>query len=226
VKPQAKKRAVVLLSGTVAWALAGFAAAGSFDWPGAWIQSAVSVVGMMAGTVLVARLNPGLIEARSTSHKDAKAFDRTLMKIYSVLVFVVPIVAGLAAVRFGWSPLPPASRYAGVALQLAASALVVWTMVSNPWLETHIRIQEERGHRVATGGPYAFIRHPMYAGIILQYLGTPWVLGSAWCFVPVLAIVAIFVVRTVFEDRTLRAELPGYEDYARQTRRRLAPALW
>ena len=66
----------------------------------------------------------------------------------------------------------------------------------------------------------------MYAGIVAQYLGIPSVLGSAWACVPAFLIVALLVVRTVLEERTLRAELPGYEEYTQRTRYRLAPLVW
>ena len=77
-----------------------------------------------------------------------------------------------------------------------------------------------------TSGPYAVVRHPMYVGIILQNLGTPLILGSRWAYVPSGLVVALFVVRTALEDRTLQEELPGYREYARRVRYRLVPGVW
>ena len=103
---------------------------------------------------------------------------------------------------------------------------VLWTMAVNPFLEKGIRIQEDRGHRVITTGPYRYVRHPMYAGAIVMFAGFPLVLGSGWTFVPVGVITVLFVVRTVYEDQVLRRELPGYAGYAERTRYRLIPGVW
>ena len=101
-----------------------------------------------------------------------------------------------------------------------------WAMLSNPFLSTIVRIQDDRGHRVATTGPYRFVRHPMYVGVIVLWLSTALILGSWWALVPGLLIAVIFVIRTALEDRMLHAELPGYADYAKQVRYRLVPGVW
>ena len=89
-----------------------------------------------------------------------------------------------------------------------------------------MRIQTDRGHTVCTSGPYRIVRHPMYAAIIPIVLATPPVLGSLYGLIPAGLIGVLFVVRTALEDRTLRAELPGYEEYTARTRWRLLPGLW
>ncbi len=220
------KRMAVVLSATAGLSLVAFAAAGTFAWTRGWALLTLNLALLALGFVLMSHFNPGLLEARSAKHAGVKPFDRVISGIYSALVFAVPVVAGLDAVRFRWSALPVGSLYAGIALYLLGGALISGAVVSNPWLETQVRIQEDRGHRVAAGGPYRFVRHPMYAGIVAQYLGIPSVLGSAWACVPAFLIVALLVVRTVLEERTLRAELPGYEEYTQRTRYRLAPLVW
>lgn len=77
-----------------------------------------------------------------------------------------------------------------------------------------------------TTGPYRFVRHPMCTGLILGSAAPPLILGSAWALVPAAATMILFVVRTALEHRTLRAELQGYAEYARQTRYRLLPGIW
>jgi protein-S-isoprenylcysteine O-methyltransferase Ste14 len=89
-----------------------------------------------------------------------------------------------------------------------------------------VRIQEDRGHEVVTGGPYRVVRHPGYAGGVWSWLVTPPMLGALWAYVPALLTVAVIVVRTALEDRTLRRELAGYDAYARRTRYRLLPGIW
>jgi len=99
-------------------------------------------------------------------------------------------------------------------------------MASNAFFSEGVRIQEERGHVVATGGPYRYVRHPGYVGAMLAQLATPFLLGSPWAFVPGVGSVALYAVRTHLEDRTLIEELPGYREYARRIRYRLLPGVW
>ncbi len=99
-------------------------------------------------------------------------------------------------------------------------------MLVNAFLVTTVRIQEERGHRVVTNGPYRFLRHPTYVGAILFTWGGPLLLGSWWALIPGTIAVIAFVVRTYLEDRTLQAELPGYQEYTQQVRYRLLPGVW
>ena len=77
-----------------------------------------------------------------------------------------------------------------------------------------------------TGGPYGLVRHPMYVGAIAMYAASALILGSAWALVLAGVLAALFVWRTVLEDRTLRQELPGYEEFSRRTRYRLLPGVW
>jgi protein-S-isoprenylcysteine O-methyltransferase Ste14 len=99
-------------------------------------------------------------------------------------------------------------------------------MASNRFFSSVVRIQADRGHTVATGGPYRFVRHPGYAGFIAGSFGAALLLGSRWALLPALLSAVLLVVRTVLEDRTLRAELPGYAEYAARVRHRLLPHVW
>jgi len=107
-----------------------------------------------------------------------------------------------------------------------AFSLPVLASRANAFLASTVRIQEERGHAVVSTGPYAFIRHPMYAGMILYDVCVPLLLGS-WVGLAVSAVMILMVlVRTTLEDRTLQAELPGYREYAKGVRFRLLPGVW
>ncbi|HEX7588414.1 MAG TPA: isoprenylcysteine carboxylmethyltransferase family protein, partial [Anaerolineae bacterium] len=152
--------------------------------------------------------------------------DKVVMLLYTVSMFGLLIVAGFDAVRFGWTNMLIAGQAVGVFGYLLSMAITYWAMLSNPFLATTVRIQEDRGHRVATTGPYKIVRHPMYVGVILMWLSTALILGSWWALVPGVLIAVIFVVRTALEDRMLQAELPGYADYAKSVRQRLIPGVW
>jgi protein-S-isoprenylcysteine O-methyltransferase Ste14 len=109
---------------------------------------------------------------------------------------------------------------------VAGDALLLWTMVMNPFLEKVVRVQTDRGHRVITTGPYAIVRHPMYLAITLMFLAIPLTLGSAWTFAPVAAMTLLLMIRTRSEERLLRRDLSGYEDYMTKTRWRILPGIW
>jgi len=99
-------------------------------------------------------------------------------------------------------------------------------MASNKYFSTSVRLQDERGHSVASGGPYRFVRHPGYVGFILFTLSTPVALGTLWGLIPAGIIGLILIVRTGLEDRMLQEELPGYREYAKRVQFRLLPGLW
>ena len=116
----------------------------------------------------------------------------------------------------------------GGALAAAAlsMALVTWSMASNRFFSSYVRIQKDRGHVVASGGPYRYVRHPGYVGMLGFGLATPLILGSVWALIPAGLTLVVVVVRTALEDRTLQRELEGYQAYAQRVRYRLVPGLW
>jgi protein-S-isoprenylcysteine O-methyltransferase Ste14 len=221
-----KDRLLRGLTGLVLWSTILFLAAGRVDWHRAWLYIALYVSTLVIGEIVVSLKSPRILEERAQSHANTKSFDKVIMPLIMLTFFLFPVVAGLDAVRFGWSHVGWRAFFAGLPLYLVGATLVPWTMIVNPHLEKTVRIQVERGHQVVKTGPYVMIRHPMYAGIILQSLGAPLLLGSLWSYLPVAATICLFVVRTVLEDRTLRNELPGYAEYATSTRFRLLPGIW
>ncbi len=212
---------------TCMWGALLFVAAGTIRWWQAWLYMALFLLSLAANGVAMARYNPGLAAERSKAHTGTKPFDRIFAILYVSSLFILPVVAGLDAERFGWSVWTGAwSLCVGALFHVVGTIPVTWAMATNRYLETTVRIQNDKGHRVVSSGPYRYIRHPMYAGAILMMIAVPLILGSAWALVPALAIAALFVARTALEDRTLRAELPGYAAYASRTRYRLFPGLW
>jgi len=135
-------------------------------------------------------------------------------------------LAGMDAVRFRWSSMPFVSVYIGAVLYGLSMALVGWVLCTNPFAESSVRIQHDRGHTVVSSGPYRFVRHPMYVGSCFMYAATGLILGSVWALLDAGLLAILLVVRTALEDRTLRRELAGYEEYASRTRCRLIPGVW
>jgi protein-S-isoprenylcysteine O-methyltransferase Ste14 len=226
-KAGAVKRTLLVAVTTALWIAIAFAAAGTLNWIRGWICVSVYVVTLSATGVLVRRTNPGLMKVRSSPHwKDTKAFDKVILLLFLPLSFAQPAIAGLDAVRFHWSSMPFQTVYWGFALLEFSMAIITWAMMVNPHAESTVRIQKDRGHTPVTSGPYRIVRHPMYVGMILMYPATALMFGSKWALVVGCAIAILMVFRTAMEDRTLRRELPGYEDFAHNTRYRLIPGLW
>ena len=203
-----------------------FGGAGRWNWSRGWIFLAAyfSMLGISA--IVVLRKNPALMEARANwRHRDTKPFDKIILAVFFPLYNFQFLVAGLDA-RFGVPPIPFAAVYPGLLLFAAAIALVAWAMAVNRFAETTVRIQSDRGQAVISTGPYRWVRHPMYVAALLMFLATSLILGSLWSLVVAALLAALFIVRTALEDRALRRELPGYEQYAARTRYRLLPGVW
>ncbi len=115
---------------------------------------------------------------------------------------------------------------AGLFLVAVGYCFAVWAMIENGFFSSAVRIQRDRGHRVCDSGPYAFLRHPGYAGNALALPAMVLALGSLWTAIPAAFALLVIVLRTFLEDRTLEKELPGYRDYSNRVRYRLVPGIW
>jgi len=226
-KVRSGKRLIQVSLYSALWMAALFGAAGRLEWTRGWIYVVLYFAGIAATRVIVRRFNPELMEARASFlRKGTKSFDKAFYVAYIPLTFLQPAVAGLDAVRFGWSSMPFGLVYPGAVLTLLADALMAWTLAVNRFAENTVRIQTERGHTVVASGPYRFVRHPMYVGVILAHLAAPLILGSVWALAPAGLASALFIWRTGLEDRTLRRELAGYEEFTARTPYRLFPGVW
>ena len=212
---------------TVVMAASLFVSSGRLDWAMAWVYLGVYVAGQLVATAGMMRSSPGLIAERGRVQERTKRWDRPLVGLAVLLgPAAMWIVAGMD-MRFRWSPpVPLALQIAALSVAALGARLVAWAMRSNAFFSGTARIQEERGHVVAKGGPYRHVRHPGYAGGILFDLATPLILGSMWAFIPSALTIAVLVVRTALEDRMLLEELNGYQQYAGRVRYRLLPGLW
>ncbi len=206
-----------------------FIGAGTFNWDWAWIYTSITLVGWIALNLVLVRVNPELLNERGKRVKSlagTKQWDWLILAVYFVLLMVTPLVAGLDY-RYAWSsPVSDSVRLIGVMVLIISFIPLTWSMAVNRFFVASVRIQTNREHQVIASGPYRYVRHPGYVGVILQFLAVPLALGTLVAAIPALLGVAIYVLRTWLEDRTLRAELPGYAEFARQTRYRLIPGLW
>jgi protein-S-isoprenylcysteine O-methyltransferase Ste14 len=200
-----------------------FLSSGHLAWVWAWAYLGVGL-GILIINVLI--LPAELIAERGQPRDNVKRWDKVLTSIAGLPTLAVPIVAGLQQ-RYGWSPqLVPAIHLIGLAFFALGQGLFSWAMASNKYFSTLVRIQMDRGHTVATGGPYRYIRHPGYAGYSVSFLAMSLALGSLWAVIPAGLMAYLLVLRTSLEDRTLQEELPGYKEYSERVRYRLLPGVW
>jgi protein-S-isoprenylcysteine O-methyltransferase Ste14 len=212
--------------GVVILALTLFLPAGRWDWDMGWALVALMFAWATGTAVILVRRSPGLIAERVGPRKGAKSWDTAIMGVVGLLTLARCLLSGFDE-RYGWTTgIGPWLQIAALVIAVLAYGLVLWATAANAYFSQIVRIQEERGHAVAKGGPYRFVRHPAYVGTILFELSVPLMLGSWWAFIPGVFSAVLFVVRTWLEDRTLIAELSGYEEYATQVRYRLVPGVW
>ncbi|MDL1910774.1 isoprenylcysteine carboxylmethyltransferase family protein [Chloroflexi bacterium CFX6] len=201
---------------------------GAWSWWEAWAYAIINILGFVISRALAARRHPDIIaeRARSMEMQDAKPWDKILSPALAFGALIILIVAG-ADKGFGWSA-PFSLNAKIVALLVIVLGYVIgsWALIENRFFSGVVRIQTDRGHHVVTTGPYRLVRHPGYAGALWTYLAMPILLDSLWAFIPAVLLVAVLILRTSLEDRTLQAELPGYAEYAKRTRYRLFPGIW
>lgn len=200
-----------------------FISAGTIRWLWAWIFIAVGVVILLFNGIVLPR---EVIEERGSKKTNVKKWDKILTNIVIFPFLGMYIVAGLDF-RFGWSgDVSGIIHIFGLVITYSGSLLFTWAMVSNKYFSTKVRIQDDRGHHVATGGPYKYVRHPGYVGYFFMVLATPVALGT-WYALPFTILISIlFIIRTVLEDKTLFQELAGYREYAEKVKYRLIPFVW
>jgi protein-S-isoprenylcysteine O-methyltransferase Ste14 len=204
-----------------------FGIVGRWDWWNGWALAGIYLLWSLGSILFILPTNPQMLAERSRPKAGFKSWDFILVTAMGVFTLAAYVISCLD-VRLGWSPhLPLGVEIAALVIcVLGYDGLLLWSMIVNAFFTTVIRIQTEREHRVVTGGPYRLVRHPGYLASILTYVFTPLLLGSLWGLIPAICAGAILVVRTGLEDKTLQAELPGYQQYARRTRYRLVPGIW
>jgi len=211
------------------WALFnGVLWGGVFALSGAWTSALLWSFALgMAGLTLYAMTAVAPDLGKERFRPPTRGADATALIWIRLTAFGALVVSSLDGGRLHWSPpIPDAIRAAAMAGALAAFAFCFRAMVANRFFSAVIRIQDDRGHRVVDSGPYAVIRHAGYAGMItgvpLMAIG----LGSWWGCAIACAYSLLIGRRVMFEDRFLRANLPGYSEYAGRVRSRLVPGVW
>ena len=204
-----------------------FSTAGTVRWPVAWVYLIGQFMFSVSIVAWLNKNNPDLLRERMTfMKKSGKSWDKPIVLAFTALSVALYALPGLDAVRYHWTYVPPTIQLVAFAGLVAGSALVFRVMQVNTFLTPLVEIQRDRGHTVVSTGPYAYVRHPMYAGMTISMISLPLFLGSLWTLAIAGVILTLLFVRTYIEDRTLHRELPGYAEYAQRVRYRIVPGVW
>lgn len=222
------KLTIGLLEALALFALPLFLAAGTFAWPAGLAFVALVMGASFVISLMLLRHDPALLEERLKGLYQAGQpwWDKLLLTVAVILWVAWLVLIGLDAGRFHWSHVPVLVQVLGSVGVATAYVGLYFVFRSNSFLAPVVRLQSERAHRVISTGPYKFIRHPMYAAMLLFLFASALMLGSWLGLLGALALSAVLVLRTVLEERVLRNDLPGYADYAQRVRYRLVPLLW
>jgi protein-S-isoprenylcysteine O-methyltransferase Ste14 len=203
--------------------------AGDWTWPEGWIFGGWFVAVGASTVAWLSRRDPGLLAERyrmlGTGGQSGR--DRSIVYILTVGFIIWIALMPLDARRFHWTPrLPLAVELVGDALLALSWLLLFRSFADNTFGSALVRVQTERGHRVVSTGVYGWVRHPMYLGATLMFVGGPLVTGAVSALGVGLALVVLLAVRSLDEEALLTRELPGYAEYRRRVRYRFVPFVW
>ena len=191
----------------------------------AWLFMAVFVCASGALTMYLAIHDPKLLERRmNVGPRAEKEPAQKIIMVLATFGFIAMLVFPALDYRFGWSPVPASVSVLGDALIALGFLFTFFVFKENSYGASTIQIAE--GQTVISTGPYAFVRHPMYAAALVMLLGIPLALGSWWGLFALLLVLPVLIWRLLDEERFLRRNLPGYPEYQAKVRYRLLPFVW
>ncbi len=217
---------------TVLWlgfmAVLLFVAAGNWRWIQGWAFIAIFAGGSAVFGAWLYRRDPALLAARMGPlvQRAQPLWDQIFMSAAMIGWNAWLIAMAIDAQRWHWSQVPAWLEVVGGLLIAGGFAAVMPVFAANSFAAPVVRVQDERGQRVIDSGPYALVRHPMYAAAMLYLIGLPLLLGSWFGLIGTVLIALGIAWRAVREERTLRRELTGYGDYMARVRWRLVPYVW
>ena len=202
-----------------------FVSAGNVRYWHGWVYlSIVAATGALI-TIYLARHDPALLERRMRGGPGAEKQPAQKRIMWSVLLaFIALFVVPALDYRYGWSRVPMGAALAGDVLVVVGFYFIFLVYRVNTFASATVGVVADQ--RVISTGPYALVRHPMYASALLYLLGTPLALGSYWGFLPIAAVMPLLIWRLFDEERLLRERLQGYREYQQKVRYRLVPGIW
>jgi len=215
--------ALAVLTGVMGLLL--FVPAGTMDYWQAWVYLSIFIGASAFTTLYLIRKDPALLERRMRGGPMAeKRPAEKVIMLFTSIGFIALLVVPALDHRFGWSAVPLGVVVAAHVFVAVGFFLIFLVYRENTFTSATIEIAENQ--KVISTGPYAIVRHPMYASGSLYLFGTPLALGSYWGLVPITAMMPILIWRLFDEERFLARNLPGYTEYQKRVRHRLVPFVW
>jgi protein-S-isoprenylcysteine O-methyltransferase Ste14 len=211
-----------LIAAPVVIGLMLFVPAGSLSYWQGWLYLGVIFVPLMFAVGYFLKNDKELLERRMKL-REKEGGQKRIVLLSSVVFLAGFLLPGLDY-RFGWSEVPVALVLTADAIVFLGYLITFLTLRENSFASRIIEV--EVGQQVISTGPYAIVRHPMYAGVILMFLFTPLALGSSLALVAVVPLAVLIVLRIRNEETVLARELPGYVEYCGKVRYRLVPGIW
>jgi protein-S-isoprenylcysteine O-methyltransferase Ste14 len=202
---------------------------GDLFWPAGWIFTFWFILLCFSTILYLYRKDPALLEERykKPGTGNQTGWDRYV--VYGIMAGFIAwiVIMPLDAKRFGWSAVFPLwLNISGGAMLAGSFVLFFRSYTDNTFLSPLVRIQEERKQQVVSTGVYGRVRHPMYLGAILMFIGAPLLLGSGYGLLPGIALTILLIARICGEEELLARDLEGYREYMQNVRYRLIPFLW
>ena len=202
---------------------------GDWFWIEGWIFSIWFIVLCFTTIIYLYRKDPELLAERYRKPGTAnqKAWDKYV--VYGLLIGFIAwiVIMPLDAKRYGWTTYFPLWLKILGGIGLILSFFFFYrSYTDNTFVSPLVRIQTERKQQVVSTGVYGFVRHPMYLGGILMFIGTPLLLGSYFGIALGLIITVLLAFRTLGEEQMMLKELDGYEEYKRKVKYRFIPLIW
>ncbi len=202
-----------------------FSTAGTFDYWQAWIYLVIFTAASLLTTIYLIKNDLALLARRMKGGPTAESRPiQKLIMLFTSLAFIGLLVMPALDRRYDWTRLPLFVIVTGDALVAIGFYFIFRVYRENTYTSATIEVADDQ--RVIDTGPYAFVRHPMYASALLYLLGTPLALGSYWGLVPFAVAIPFLVWRLFDEEKMLTRELQGYSEYSQRVPYRLVPGVW
>jgi protein-S-isoprenylcysteine O-methyltransferase Ste14 len=216
---------VTFLIGVIALGALLFLPAGTLNYWQAWVFIIVFMVSVSAIGLYLAIKNPALLERRKKfgPTKEQSPVQKIAISIGVLALLGVFIFSALSH-RFLWSPVPTYISMVGD--MLVALGLYINILVFKENSYGGASIETVEGQTVISTGLYAFVRHPMYVGVLIMIIGIPLALDAWWGLVIIAVSLPAFIWRILDEEKFLKKDLPGYSEYTQNVRYRLVPYIW
>ncbi|OFX90083.1 MAG: hypothetical protein A2W99_17305 [Bacteroidetes bacterium GWF2_33_16] len=199
-----------------------FLPAGSWKFWEAWIYSFALFIPMIITLSYLVKNDPALLQRRLRT-KEREKNQKIIVRLFR-LPFILGFLLPGIDYRYNWSEVPTLLVLLANIMVLLGYFLIFFVFRENSYTSRIVEVEKDQ--KVISTGPYSFVRHPMYSGTIVMFLFTPLALGSWWALLIYMFLPLVLILRILNEEKTLKKELTGYDEYCQKVRYRLIPYLW